>query len=50
MVGVLYSVEEGAKKGGRGTLLSCPVSAEIDVSGWYHGLLRYTQYFEVYSL
>lgn len=50
MVGVLYSVEEGAKKGGRGTLFGYPVSVALYVSGWYHGVLRYTQYFQVYSL
>lgn len=50
MVGVLYSVGEGAKTGGRGTLLGYPVSVAVYVSGWYHGLLKYTQFFKVYSL
>lgn len=50
VVGVLYSVGEGAERGGRGTLLGCPVPVPIYVSGWYHGLLRYAQFFKVYSL
>lgn len=34
MVGVLYSVEEGPKRGGRGTLLGYPISVAIWLVPW----------------